>query len=582
MHHYYIEAPFKEIPHLVTFWRETFVPSCVKLAGYKDGRIFFREPKNEYISRIVFETEWKSEQSYRELESYKLMGKCALFVTDSHLFLPESSNQASQPSAFGMSQLFNSAEETMPHANSPSQHDAGPNANNLFKEMLSPDVDSKQLSVSPSTHRSFSTQLPSLSLQERYQRTPFPEGSPSQASASVSTLSSPSLTLLSQSQSPHDNSLAVEAAEALMLSFSSLNSVSYKKELVASPNRSFEEAVWANLVLDFRQTEAMYVKHLLQVMNFFVEPAESIPNLPGSLLDAFAIIRILTNFHVSFLDGLQGSSVSQALAPVASHFLKHADSLAVYGRYINAYDMCLQDFDQYTNHPHLQKLVQEQRAEGRDLISYLMFPVQRVSQYEQFIKNLMQRSSQPDLFTDAYNKIHEVAESVFANVCLRDISAKLLKIQSRVQGSFPSMTPGRKFICEGVVKYMSSGLLRGMQICDMTLFSDLMVWATIEKDCRFQGAILVTDMTKASARPLMAVGPLNERGVPGSPFKAVLGSPFRKTAGARETVYGFEIIDALVIGKKKQRQKKVSFVCDEPNSLQWLEAIKEAIAAAGS
>ncbi|OHS94723.1 hypothetical protein TRFO_39071 [Tritrichomonas foetus] len=210
----------------------------------------------------------------------------------------------------------------------------------------------------------------------------------------------------------------------------------------------------ANIISEIVATEEVFINDLQQIINYWQ------PNL-AKILDqndqnlVFKDFPMILGCHSQFLNTLL-SLFNGYATEVADLFLQFVQFFKVSMNFIINYPRIIDLFNARSK-SFSNKLAELQfQLDGRDLLTFLITPVQRLPRYLLFLKQLIEHT--PKSHPDAI-RLQRASESINSMTHQIDISSKkaqnlteLLKIQQKIKNDFAILSPSRTIVSRSVVK----------------------------------------------------------------------------------------------------------------------------------
>eukprot|EP00808_Paulinella_micropora_P018817 g31868.t1 len=249
---------------------------------------------------------------------------------------------------------------------------------------------------------------------------------------------------------------------------------------------------------------------------------------PQQIADLVINLELLSRLHAVFLDDLEHN-----LDDAAGTLLRYGDFFRFYKQYLNGYDQSLQTFNQLRDNRKFQTFLGDVRRKlnersdelgklsgqsgpgaTRDLMSYMIMPVQRVPRYVLLLKALRKetspKSEEYDKIDEALFKLQEVASDMNESKRAMEWSTKLLEVQSRIENLPKQLStllePGRQLVRSATLIEQSASTFGSYKAHRrlVYLFSDLLLWVNVQH--KYKGHMkLATGSLESGATALISM-----------------------------------------------------------------------------
>eukprot|EP00475_Leptophrys_vorax_P006671 TRINITY_DN14149_c0_g1_i1.p1 TRINITY_DN14149_c0_g1~~TRINITY_DN14149_c0_g1_i1.p1 ORF type:complete len:870 (+),score=229.31 TRINITY_DN14149_c0_g1_i1:2930-5539(+) len=243
-----------------------------------------------------------------------------------------------------------------------------------------------------------------------------------------------------------------------------------------------------NVVHEIFDTEEQYVQQLNAIISLYIGPLTTRKLIPSADIDKiFSNIEQIRDVNVKFLEGLReaiGDNRDFVNAVVGEPFLEIAPFFKVYTDYVNNQELSNKTLYQYRKNGSVKKLFKlnedNPQAQGLDIESLLITPVQRIPRYKLLLEQLMKYTpdNHPDkkLIPEALRKTDEIA--ILINKAARDAAdyLTLVDLQKQFQDEEKAAIAafGRRLIKKGMLKKVCRSSDKEYTFF---LFNDLLVYA---------------------------------------------------------------------------------------------------------
>lgn len=236
-------------------------------------------------------------------------------------------------------------------------------------------------------------------------------------------------------------------------------------------------------ITEIIQTERDYVESIILMREVFITPLQQSSLVdPRDLQLIFSNVEILLNINTQLLDDLSTVSGDSDRLKLAQIFLSIADFLKAYKSYALNQTNALQTLDKIKKtekiKAYLDTLETDPRLKGVQLTGFLIKPVQRVTKYPLLLRELIRYTEENDenynVLIEAHKKLTEIVDYINEAHKNHEHMARLLDLQSEIEGVVNLVIPSRKLMKEGILTYKKSPHT-------IFLFSDLLLICTQNK-----------------------------------------------------------------------------------------------------
>ena len=222
----------------------------------------------------------------------------------------------------------------------------------------------------------------------------------------------------------------------------------------------------SNIIHEIYETEKQYVAQLEKIITFWnieIKKKKIFTDVEMKMI--FNDISSIFNCHKIFLDDLgkllENSENNQGAysTQVAGLFVSHASLFDVAVTYISSYpqinDVVVEKCE-HSNSAKKDLFELAAKCDGKDLLSFLIAPVQRIPRYQLFLRDLLKNTptSHPDTFL-----IKEAANAIERMLRKIDIESKsnaqmwrLKQLEKNLLNSFKLYIPTRRFVFQTKVQ----------------------------------------------------------------------------------------------------------------------------------
>lgn len=244
-----------------------------------------------------------------------------------------------------------------------------------------------------------------------------------------------------------------------------------------------ERHMRGNAIQEILTSEASYLQQLETIMKFFMEPLKTKDYVSQAEWNAlFGNIETLYKVNGALLDELKVNPEN-----VAAAFLKLAPYFKLYSVYAYDYKQIVTILQEmHRSNPRLAAFIlcQETRPEvSNKLAALLIVPIQRIPRYRLLLQEVLSHTTpfQQDYYTlrSALQEVEGTARHINGLVQEQENMEKMIQLQNSLHHRRPGIiTPGRKFIREGVLMKVSSNGRRPLPRY-FILFSDMLIYCII-------------------------------------------------------------------------------------------------------
>lgn len=244
-----------------------------------------------------------------------------------------------------------------------------------------------------------------------------------------------------------------------------------------------ERHLRANAIQEILTSEASYLQQLETIMKFFMEPLKSKDYVSQAEWNAlFGNVETLYRVNGALLEELKVNPEN-----VAAAFLKLAPYFKLYSVYAYDYKQIVSFLQEmHRSNPRLAAfiLTQETRPEvSNKLAALLIVPIQRIPRYRLLLQEVLSHTTpfQQDYYTlqNALQEVERTARHINGLVQEQENMEKMLQLQKSLRHGRPGIiTPGRKFVREGILMKVSSNGRRPLPRY-FILFSDMLIYCII-------------------------------------------------------------------------------------------------------
>ena len=249
---------------------------------------------------------------------------------------------------------------------------------------------------------------------------------------------------------------------------------------------------------DIVVAESSYSSNMGIIVKMFAIPLKAMGK--SGLIDKTMVSKIIGNIEdITSFHTLLYNELSKCKEPVdiGRVFLNYADFLKMYTLYVNGFDRCCDTVDELRKNKEFVKFLNTARkdkaCQGRDMMSFLIMPVQRLPLYELLLKRLIKAVKGPkdtssplgqdvdttvDVLSNALEKVVLIATQVNEGKRRAEERSRLLDLQSRLSGddTFHVITPTRRLLREGELMKLSLFNMRKARL--LFMFNDILLWTT--------------------------------------------------------------------------------------------------------
>ena len=232
-------------------------------------------------------------------------------------------------------------------------------------------------------------------------------------------------------------------------------------------------------------TEESYIKDLNTINTFWRPEIEAFGIMSeGDLHVLFKDIPAILTCHRAFLDELKKAG-SRYASQVAAIFVQYSQGFRVSQLYIGNYANLTGIVRSYNEKPKfatkLQKLTK--RHDDKDLLSYMITPVQRLPRYCLFLRDLLKVTpvSHPDFeyLQEAFHELEKVTRDIDVSSAIGKKAARLMDIQKCIRNNFLIVKQHRELIVRKPVRIGTLIHKHGHAY----LFNDLIVFTKSGDHC---------------------------------------------------------------------------------------------------
>ena len=232
-------------------------------------------------------------------------------------------------------------------------------------------------------------------------------------------------------------------------------------------------------------TEESYIKDLNTINTFWRPEIEAFGIMSeGDLHVLFKDIPAILTCHRAFLDELKKAG-SRYASEVSAIFIEYSQGFRVSQLYIGNYATLTGIVRSYSEKPKfltkLQKLTK--RHDGKDLLSYMITPVQRLPRYCLFLRDLLKVTpvSHPDLehLQEAFHELEKVTKDIDVSSAIGKKAARLMDIQKCIRNNFLIVKQHREMIIRKPVRIGTLIHKHGHAY----LFNDLIIFTKSSDHC---------------------------------------------------------------------------------------------------
>lgn len=278
-----------------------------------------------------------------------------------------------------------------------------------------------------------------------------------------------------------------------------------------------ERHLRANAIQEILTSEASYLQQLETIMKFFMEPLRVKDFVSQAEWNAlFGNVETLYKVNGALLDELKVNPEN-----VAAAFLKLAPYFKLYSVYAYDYKQIVSILQEvHRSNPKLATFIsgQETRPEvSNKLAALLIVPIQRIPRYRLLLQEVLSHTTpfQQDYYTlqNALQEVERTARHINGLVQEQENMEKMIQLQKSLHHGRPGIiTPGRKFIREGILMKVSSNGRRPLPRY-FILFSDMLIYCIIRsgKTPSQPGALkccCVLPLKRCIVQPVMSQGVL--------------------------------------------------------------------------
>lgn len=228
-------------------------------------------------------------------------------------------------------------------------------------------------------------------------------------------------------------------------------------------------------------TEKVHCRDLERIVNFW-KPACVEKGVFGKDENrVFHGVEALLKMHRQFLQSLQDCGEGLG-ARCGDAFCQFAQECAVAKKYISAFPQVAVMLDMKEGNEEMQEMVRQ--CGGRDLVSFLVTPVQIMPKYSRYLNELIEITPpfHPDMvmLKEAYRQIRNVTKSIDRASQVSREQTVLRRLHTLFHGSFYPIAPGRKLLNKMNVSILKPEEASGM----FYLFNNVLALAKFDGDGR--------------------------------------------------------------------------------------------------
>jgi RhoGEF domain/Regulator of G protein signaling domain len=264
----------------------------------------------------------------------------------------------------------------------------------------------------------------------------------------------------------------------------------------------------SRICMEIIETERRYVQHLNILVVQYLRPLErgDVPKMDvEDVRSIFSNVAAISAFHQLFLLDLEKAEF------LSSVFIRHAPYFKLYSQYVSQYTGCLSTMNRLSHIKAFQQFLERKRSddatERKDIMSYLIMPVQRLPRYVLLLRELLKWTDEdhPE-YKDIMRALYQAEQAAtFVNERKRNVEmmSEVVAMQNQIS-SLPDdlelVTPSRRLIRAACVNYESRGLF-GVSIkeCMVVLFNDVFLWASVH--WRYKGHLNLSNAVLSDPDP---------------------------------------------------------------------------------
>nr|CAH0106554.1 unnamed protein product [Daphnia galeata] len=233
-------------------------------------------------------------------------------------------------------------------------------------------------------------------------------------------------------------------------------------------------------------SEESYITQLEMLLNGFVRPVRDKDIIPKHSFSAiFGDIEPLYSLNVVLNEELRKSE--NVGHDVGSAFCKIAPYLKLYSTYAHDYEIAITSLQglRKSNKAFEAFVSQQERLPhiSRKLEALLIVPIQRVPRYRLLLTELIAHTEEKEeeytILNAALKQIEDVAHHINEQIREHENMQRMIRIQrSLAQGNPKIITPGRRFIKEGILRKVSADS-ESAHTRYFILFNDMLLYCKI-------------------------------------------------------------------------------------------------------
>ena len=231
---------------------------------------------------------------------------------------------------------------------------------------------------------------------------------------------------------------------------------------------------------DLVAAERMHVRDLERIVEFW-KPMCVEKEMFKADEDVFHGVVPLLKVHKEFLEEIEKSKGGLA-ALCGRAFLKFSHDCSVAKKYVSRFPRVAEMLDEKEGNEEMKKMVKE--CGGRDLVSFLVMPVQTLPKYTGYLSHLIEATPMfhPDLapLRHAYREMWNMTKSINRESQITRNRNVMRRLHKLFHGSFYPIANGRKLLNKMNVEILKPDHVGGV----FYLFNNLLVLARVDGDER--------------------------------------------------------------------------------------------------
>jgi len=255
----------------------------------------------------------------------------------------------------------------------------------------------------------------------------------------------------------------------------------------------------SQVIWEFIASEEKYIQCLKILHEVYIQPLQAKANKGSDKLNKadasllFSNVEAIYQFHCLMLPALKTCPEGN----VAAVLQKYADYLKMYTKYVSEYQTAMATMSRLSKNPAFIKFIKKQSeqpaAEGLDITSYMIMPVQRVPRYLLLLRELQKYTPSSHAhfpsIEAAMSKISKIASHINEQTRSAENAMALVEIQNQIHGLPEELKqlfqPHRKLLRHGLLTLLkqentttSKATLNYHTPFMIVLFNDLVLYTT--------------------------------------------------------------------------------------------------------